>query len=168
MGHSSGSEGLSALHRGPEGNRTSEPFFREPFSFLAVIAQPDPTVRTMDRPDLIPTIGMQKEARRYLRWKNAGHCGGTGIASRRAHQTIAAKPFPPATVQTMAAWFAHHAYHKAVGFRPEEDEYYEPRLGCPVRMGRGGSIADIHRFRESRKSGKIADTHQFSTDSQMG
>ena len=81
----------------------------------------------MDRPDLTPTAGMQEEARRYLRWKNAGHRGGTAVATRRAHQILAAKPLSPTTVRTMAAWFARHAVdRKGKGFRPGEDGYPSP------------------------------------------
>ena len=41
---------------------------------------------------------------------------------------------------------------------------------CPHRedIAHGRGEADTHRFRESRRSGKIADTHHFSTDSQKG
>ena len=117
----------------------------------------------MDRHDLTPTLGMQKEARRYLRWKNAGHRGGTGVATRRAHQILAAKPLPPATVQTMAAWFARHAVDfEAVGFRPEEDEYPSPgRVAWAAWGGDPGERWSRRMTDRLRKEGIIG-SHDWS------
>ena len=77
--------------------------------------------------DLMPTEGMRAEARRYRTWKAEGQAGGTEVAARRATQILSGDELSPATVITMAAWFARHEVDKqGQGFTQDEDGYPSP------------------------------------------
>jgi HK97 family phage major capsid protein/HK97 family phage prohead protease len=77
--------------------------------------------------DLMPTEGMRTEAERYRTWKADGEQGGTEVAARRATQILSGDELSPATVITMAAWFARHEVDKqGQGFTQDEDGYPSP------------------------------------------
>jgi HK97 family phage major capsid protein/HK97 family phage prohead protease len=77
--------------------------------------------------DLMPTEGMRAEAERYRAWKADGEQGGTEVAARRATQILSGDELSPATVITMAAWFARHEVDKqGQGFTQDEDGYPSP------------------------------------------
>jgi len=77
--------------------------------------------------NLMPTEGMKAEARRYRAWKAEGQAGGTEVAARRATQILSGDELSPATVITMAAWFARHEVDKqGQGFTQDEDGYPSP------------------------------------------
>jgi len=77
--------------------------------------------------DLMPTNGMREEAERYRAWKAEGNAGGTEVAANRASQILSGDELSPATVITMAAWFARHEVDKqGQGFNPGEDGYPSP------------------------------------------
>ena len=77
--------------------------------------------------DLMPTGGMREEAERYRAWKADGNAGGTEVAANRASQILSGDELSPATVITMAAWFARHEVDKqGEGFSPDEDGYPSP------------------------------------------
>jgi len=77
--------------------------------------------------DLMPTDGMREEAERYRAWKADGNAGGTEVAANRASQILSGDELSPATVITMAAWFARHEVDKqGQGFNPGEDGYPSP------------------------------------------
>ena len=77
--------------------------------------------------DLMPTGGMREEAERYRAWKADGNAGGTFIAANRASQILSGDELSPATVITMAAWFARHEVDKqGEGFSPDEDGFPSP------------------------------------------
>jgi len=77
--------------------------------------------------NLMPTEGMRTEAERYRAWKADGEQGGTEVAARRATQILSGDELSPATVITMAAWFARHEVDKqGQGFTQDEDGYPSP------------------------------------------
>ena len=77
--------------------------------------------------NLMPTEGMRAEAERYRAWKADGEQGGTEVAARRATQILSGDELSPATVITMAAWFARHEVDKqGQGFTQDEDGYPSP------------------------------------------
>ena len=77
--------------------------------------------------DLMPTDGMRNEAERYRAWKADGNAGGTEVAATRASQILSGDELSPATVITMAAWFARHEVDKqGEGFSPGEEGYPSP------------------------------------------
>jgi len=77
--------------------------------------------------DLMPTGGMREEAERYRAWKADGNAGGTEVAANRASQILSGDELSPATVITMAAWFARHEVDKqGEGFNSGEDGYPSP------------------------------------------
>ena len=77
--------------------------------------------------DLMPTGGMREEAERYRAWKADGNEGGTIVAANRASQILSGDELSPATVITMAAWFARHEVDKqGEGFNSGEDGYPSP------------------------------------------
>ena len=77
--------------------------------------------------DLMPTGGMREEAERYRAWKADGNEGGTIVAANRASQILSGDELSPATVITMAAWFARHEVDKqGKGFNSGEDGYPSP------------------------------------------
>ena len=77
--------------------------------------------------DLMPTDRMREEAERYRAWKADGNAGGTLVAANRASQILSGDELSPATVITMAAWFARHEVDKqGKGFNSGEDGYPSP------------------------------------------
>ena len=77
--------------------------------------------------NLMPTEGMRTEAERYRAWKADGEAGGTEVAARRASQILSGDELSPATVITMAAWFARHEVDKqGKGFTQDEEGYPSP------------------------------------------
>lgn len=80
-----------------------------------------------DETNLMPTGGMKAEAKKYRKWKEEGHPGGTGVAAARATQILSGKPLSPSTVITMNAWFARHEVDKkGKGFSPGEEGFPSP------------------------------------------
>lgn len=77
--------------------------------------------------DLRPSEGMAAEARKYKKWKEEGHAGGTSVAAKRAGQLASRTELSPSTVRRMNSFFARHAVDKqGEGFSPGEKGYPSP------------------------------------------
>lgn len=74
--------------------------------------------------NLKPSLGMQEEAARFLRWRRDGHKGGTETAYRRARQIITNAQLTPDVVIKMRAWKARHFVdRKADGWQRGSKKY---------------------------------------------
>lgn len=71
-----------------------------------------------------PTLEMQREALRGLRWRARFNRGGTAIGVARARDIANGRNLSPDTVRRMASFFKRHAINRdAPGFYPGEKGY---------------------------------------------